>query len=264
MPSTMNRQKQQRRQCIQCTLRTQGMTLIELLVAVALLAIVASLAYRGLDSLARSSSTLTTDSQRWQDLALFFNRFGNDVAQPVRRPIHLGAVSVSGSGTAAATANNATGGSLNQRLVARYSAALSAMSARADYSNAPGAPAWHARPLATLDAQDGSALAALEFTRKSATGRDEIRLGYRLRGSQIELLLWPALDRENETTPRPTIHPLLDGVSALHFQHLNDNNQWLDHWPPEGAADDMLPRAVAIELTLQNGTRLRRVFALPS
>lgn len=256
------------------------MTLIELLVAVALLAIVASLAYRGLDNLARSSNALADDSQRWQDIALFFNRFGNDVAQPARRPIHIGAP----RDAQASGANAAAGNQPNQRyqrFAAAYSAALGTMAQRADYSNAPSLPAWQGLPLATLDAADERSLAALEFTRKSATGRDEMRLGYRLRGTQVELLLWPILDRrvgdgvgteagpdmdppDPDSYSRPAIHPLLDGVSALRFQHLDDSGAWLDHWPPQGAPDDMLPRAVAIELILLDGTRLRRIFALPA
>lgn len=244
------------------------MTLIELLVAIALLAIIASLAYRGLDNLARNSNVLIDNGRRWQDLALFFNRFGSDVTQPARRPIHTGAPRDGRSGKASAAAD----GNPNQRFAAMYASALGNMAQRADYSNAPTLPAWQGLPLAALDAADESDRVALEFTRKSASGRDELRLGYRLRGTRLELLLWPVLDRRTgpdsypatDANARPAIHPLLNGIRALRFEHLDDGGNWLDHWPPQGAPDDMLPRAVAIELILQDGTRLRRIFALPA
>ncbi|MBV2234658.1 MAG: prepilin-type N-terminal cleavage/methylation domain-containing protein [Sterolibacterium sp.] len=252
----------------------QGMTLIELLVAIALLAITASLAWRGLDTLGRNSQQLTEHSQRWQSLALFFNRFSHDVSQPVARPIHVGPVRPADTASPATT-----GDTLNQRFAARYTAALKAMMPQADHSQADSLPAWLGRTetaadLAPDQTADGNATenerCALEFTRKSSRGQDEIRLGYRLRGSQVELLLWPVLDRKNapgdgQTTKAalPAVHPLLDGVSKLHFQHLDDNNQWQDHWPPAGTPQDRLPRAVAIELELLDGTRLRRIFALP-
>ena len=116
----------------------------------------------------------------------------------------------------------------------------------------------------SLSADDPSGHAALEFTRKSATGRDEIRVGYRLRGTQLELLIWPALDRGPNM--RPEIFLLLDDVTALQFRYLDATGTWQERWPTSDArnARDTLPRAVEIELTLRNGTRLRRIFALPS
>ena len=69
---------------------SHGMTLIELIVAIALLALVTLIAYRGLSLLERSNQQLTHESERWQDIALFFARFGNDVTQPSARPIHIG------------------------------------------------------------------------------------------------------------------------------------------------------------------------------
>ena len=280
--------------------KQRGMTLIELLVAVALLAIVASLAYRGLDNLSLNSRHLGNQARHWQDLALFFNRFAHDVAQPVARPIHVGPPQENQDSTALAGQRSA-----QARNLAEYHVdALKALRVQADHSQADSLPAWLGRPARqqlagstqassdldlpplpnTSTNADRNTLpsASLEFTRKSATGRDEIRLAYRLRNQRIELLLWPVLDRRddhdhhtdylagqpddnnNKEDARAAIHPLLDGVSALYFHHLDDNNNWQDHWPPAGAPADLLPRAVAIELILQDGTQLRRIFALPS
>jgi len=192
-----------------------GLTLIELLVAVALLAIITVMAYRGLESMTSSSHRTLAEGDRWQALGMFFERFSNDVNRPAHRPIRAGEPST---------------------------AAL---------------PEWWGQ------AENGDPLAAqLEFTRKSPPGRDEIRLGYRLREDRVELLVWPVLDRA--PTSRPEVHILLDGVDSLRFHYLDAAGKWQDVWPVPGTGLEPQPRAVAVEMTLNGGIALRRVFALPS
>lgn len=184
-----------------------GLTLIELMVAIALLAILSLLAHRGLDSMSRANAHSLAQSERWQAVTLFFERFSADVSQPARRPVR-----------------NAAGTML---------------------------PAWWGRPAA----ED----APFEWSRKSRTGQDEVRLGYWLREGTIELLLWPELDRAPGSLPR--VYPLLENVSALKIRHLDAAGNWQDRWPISD--QEVLPRAVTIEITLAEGATLRRVFALP-
>jgi len=191
------------------------LTLIELLVAVALLAIITAMAYRGLQSMTGASQSTLAEGDRWQALGMFFERFANDVSRPARRSI------------------------------------------RAADPPAPPLPEWWGR------ADDGDPLAAqLEFTRKSPPGRDEVRLGYRLRNGRVELLVWPVLDRA--PTSRPEVHMLLDGVASLRFRYLDNAGKWQDAWPIPGSGLEGQPRAVAVDLTLDGGIALHRVFALPS
>lgn len=188
-----------------------GLTLIELLVAVALLAILTLMAYRGLDSMTRANDRTIGESERWRATMLLFERFGADVSQPARRSVREQA-----------------GATL---------------------------PAWWGRVMADADGAD----AQLEFSRKSPPGRDESRLGYRLRGGNVELLLWRVLDRAPGSAPE--VYPLLDNVRALRVQHLDAQGIWQDRWPVADA--EPLPRAVSIELTLAEGPSVRRIFALP-
>ena len=201
--------------------RDAGLTLIELIVAVALLAVITSMAYRGLDSVSRSSARNLAEGEYWQGVALLFERIASDVAQPVRRPVRAGA------------------------------------------DKAEALPEWWGRGAPGAGAATGSdpAAAQLEFTRKSPQGRDEIRLGYRLRDDKVELLLWPVLDRAPGT--RPEIYVLLEGVSSLRFRHMDSSGAWRDVWPVAGVAA-ALPRALAVEITLKDGVTLQRLFALPS
>jgi len=64
-----------------------GLTLIELMVAVALLALLTVMAYRGLDSMMRADERTIIESERWRATALLLERFGADVSQPARRPV---------------------------------------------------------------------------------------------------------------------------------------------------------------------------------
>lgn len=195
-----------------------GLTLIELLVAVALLALLTTMAYRGIDSMSRTSEHSLAEGARWQAIALLFERLASDVAQPARRSVRIGAES------------------------------------------AKPLPEWWGRLPEEVAGGDPAA-AQLEFSRKSPTGRDEIRLGYRLRDGNVELLIWKVIDRAPSSLPE--IYVLLEGVSKLGFRHLDAAGRWQDVWPFPGGTE-ILPRAIAVELDLSNGIKLQRVFALPS
>lgn len=201
------------------TLRQTGLTLVELMVAVALLAVISSMAYRGLDSMTRSSERSLAVGDHWQGVAQLFERIASDVAQPARRSV------------------------------------------RALTDDNQSLPEWWGRPLNNSAAETDPAAAQLEFTRKSPPGRDEVRLGYRLHAEKIELLLWPVLDRAPATMP--DVYVLLEGVSSLTFRYLDSAGVWQDNWPTLGSKE-AFPRALAVEITLTDGTSLHRMFALPS
>jgi general secretion pathway protein J len=186
-----------------------GLTLIELLVAIALLALVTVMAYRGLDSMMRANDRTFAESERWRAATLLLERFAADVSQPAHRPVR---------GPAGAPL-----------------------------------PEWWGRAIT----EPGGA--QLEFSRKSPPGQDETRLGYRLRGGNVELMIWHVLDRAPASAAE--VYSLLEGVSALQFRYLDAKGLWYDGWPVTNT--EPLPRAVSIELTLAEGPTVKRIFALP-
>ena len=198
-------------------LRQTGLTLIELMVAVALLAVITSMAYRGLDSITRGSERSLAEGEYWQGVSLLFERIASDVAQPSRRSVRSGV------------------------------------------DKEPALPEWWGRQINSSADMDPTA-AQLEFTRKSPPGRDEVRLAYRLRAGKVELLLWPVLDRVASSLPETYV--LLDGVATLTFRYMDSSGNWQDIWPATGNKE-VLPRAVALEMTMKDGISLRRLFALP-
>lgn len=74
--------------------RGPGFTLIELLVAIFLLAVLSVMSYRGFDAMARSNEHLTNVTDRWQAIALFFERLAADVSQSSDRTVRDGAGAV--------------------------------------------------------------------------------------------------------------------------------------------------------------------------
>jgi general secretion pathway protein J len=69
----------------------RGFTLVEILIALAILAILTSLGYRGLSALADSEVQLSAEALRWRTLDAFFARIEADLRQALPREARAGA-----------------------------------------------------------------------------------------------------------------------------------------------------------------------------
>jgi len=87
-------------------MRLRGFTLLEVLIAVAIVATMAALGYRALAALSESEARLSAESARWGELDAFFSRLEADLRQAVPRsarvaqgrvPAWLGAVAADGN-----------------------------------------------------------------------------------------------------------------------------------------------------------------------
>lgn len=187
--------------------RHAGFTLIELLAAIAVLAILATLSYRGLSESERAASRALDESARWLELGRVFERMRDDLVQATPRPRRR--------------------------------------------SDGGHEPPW-------LGLDGGAAGGQIMITRRAgvASGAEQ-RIGYRLRGGRLELLLWPAVDDNGQA---PTVHVLLDGVADFRLAYLGAMPAWVATWPPSGSWE--LPRAVSIRMTMTDGRHYERVFAI--
>jgi general secretion pathway protein J len=191
--------------------RSAGFTLIEILIALAILALIALLGYRATSSLAQSEVKLSDEAARWRALDGMFARLEADMRAALPR------------------------------------------SARAGNS---AEPAW-------VGATDATGNATIRFSR---AGTDSVaepgaagqRIGYRLANDAIEVLYWPHLDQPASVTP--TAYALATGITAMRVTYLDSNGGWQDRWPALG--EPVLPRAVRIVLTQDDGTSIERWLAL--
>ena len=67
--------------------RHRGFTLIEVLIAITLFAVMSGLAYRGLASILKAKERVTQENVKWRGVAMFFARLENDLLAAVPRPI---------------------------------------------------------------------------------------------------------------------------------------------------------------------------------
>ena len=64
-----------------------GFTLLELLVAMAVLAVLSALSFRGLSSVLDAQARLQAESRRWNDVSLLVSQMSQDVATAIDRPV---------------------------------------------------------------------------------------------------------------------------------------------------------------------------------
>jgi general secretion pathway protein J len=65
----------------------RGFTLIEVLVALMIVALLSFAGYRGLNAVLQTREHIAQETRKWQHLSFFFARMEQDVAQAVHRPV---------------------------------------------------------------------------------------------------------------------------------------------------------------------------------
>ena len=203
-----------------------GFTLVEALVAIAILGVVAVLAWRATDTMTGSEAAVSAESRRWQDLDAVLARMEADMRDALPR-------------------------------VGEAPGYLSARGATvADSAVAAVAPGWAA-------ALDENGDTVLSFSRGGPGAPDEPgaggqRVGYRLHGHTLEVLYWPQLDDAPGT--EPAIYALAQGIRRFRVLQLTRTGTWSPSWPLAG--DDPIPRGVRIEITQADGSVIERILAL--
>ncbi len=71
--------------------RHRAFTLVELLVALAIFAILSAFAYRGLDAMLQSREALQKESRKWRELSLFMGRLERDLSAVLQHRAARGA-----------------------------------------------------------------------------------------------------------------------------------------------------------------------------
>ncbi len=186
----------------------RGFTLLELVIAVAVFALVAALAQAGLAAVVRSAEANRQAAESQRDTELLLLRLDRELAQILARPVR-----------------GAYGDSR---------AAVQGDSERIEYSS--------------LSFFEGAKVAP-------------VRRGVELRGDQLILWEQVRLDAGPSTRRRETL--LAEQVQRLRLSYIDAEDRF-DRWPSRrGLADDVLPRAVSIEIQLAQFGAVERVIELP-
>lgn len=186
--------------------RSAGFTLLELMVAMLIFAVLSAMTYRGLANVLRVDRHTEAISERLGELEMAFVFIERDLAQAVERTVRDPLGTPVGA---------FIGGSAAQSL--------------------------------------------MEFTCFAGGGGELGRVGYALRGDVIERFRWPVLDITQDTQIQSS--ELLRGVTAVQVRFLD--KEWAETWPPPNGTRP-LPRAVEIQLKLEEGQEFRRLFTLPN
>jgi len=198
-------------------MKQHGFTLMELLLALAIFALMSAMAFSGLTSTLKSRETINAALDRTQALQNAVFRIQTDLEQTAGRSI------------------------------------------RDEFGDAQP-------PLL------GSAENGITFTRNGWRNPLEQRrshlqrVGYRLNEENTLLRLhWQVLDRAQDSAPIEI--PLIEDVESLEWRYLDENEEWVDRWPPANLsgqvsenADTRLPRAVELTLETKALGELRHLF----
>lgn len=179
---------------------SRGMTLIEVLVAMAVLAVTAGLSARALTTLAENQQLIERQRQQWAAITVFFARLEDDLGHAV----DWGTGDVAGD---------------SGRL-------------------------WQAAPKT----------GALAFVRINGRPDRRLRVSLQQRETTVLMSLAPLSANANSIEWQA----VLTHVRHLAWRQMDEKGGWHDEWPwPE-----RLPRAMAVSLEMEDGTRLQRFFAL--
>jgi len=195
-----------------------GFTLLELLVALAVFAILSVVAYGGLRSVLFTEAAIEAEAQRLAQVQMAFHLLEQDITQTVSRSIR---------------------DEFGQRQAALVSGGLQDdlfTLTRTGWDNPLN------RPRAGLQ-----------------------RLSYRWEDNQLYRVQWDVLDRVGLAEPREML--LLDRIDEVQIRFLDQDDRWQTVWPPStnnAETDlDLLPRAVELEVLLQDWGAITRLVVLP-
>lgn len=235
-----------------------GFTLIEILVAVLILAIMAALGYSTYRA-ARISAERTEDSlKRSREIEFGMRVMVQDIAQTVPRPVRdiLGQSRLPAMhGTPGAGTVTATSSSLGA-------------SSSSSSSSSLGSPGTSASPGLSFNSNsssgtgtDQNAITLLEFTRAgwsntAGAQRSTLqRVSYALVGDVLKRSYQVNLD--TVLGNKPVVQDLLTGVKGVQLRYLDGNQSWQSVWPEATtvvgapATLDLQTRPAAVELIIQ-------------
>ena len=246
--------------CARSRARAAGFTLVEILVALLILAIMAALGYSTYRAARISAERTETSLARTREIEFGMRIMVADFAQLVPRPVRdilgqnrLPALrGTPGAGTVTVTAaslgaNSSTG-----------SNTASGMSFNSNSNPSPGMSFNSGSAFGSTT--DPSALSMVDLTRagwSNTAGQQRStlqRVSYALVGDVLKRSYQANLDTVQGN--KPVVQDLLTGVKGVQLRYLDGNQAWQNQWPEgttiqNGSTADLQSRPVAVEIIIQ-------------
>ncbi|HEX5048708.1 MAG TPA: type II secretion system minor pseudopilin GspJ [Gammaproteobacteria bacterium] len=207
--------------------RSRGFTLVELLVAMAIVAVIGVMALTGLTTVIRQRDIAEERTKRWQEIQLAMRLIAQDLSQAAPR-----------------LTRDELGESYQPSMVANPNAQFALEFSRGGWAN-PG----------------GFARGTVLRVAYNVEEQQETKNGKRETHNVLVRLHWPVMDRTLSTVPVKT--NLLDGVENVEVRFMDASGQWQTEWPPlqmQGPLRYVLrPRAVEFVVELEDFGRISRI-----
>jgi len=206
-----------------------GLTLVELLVALAIFSILATLAYGGLNSVLQTREAVKLESTRLANVQRSFVRLARDLGQTSPRAIRDSHGDVQPAMHTATESYN-----------------------------------YVKHNFITGEKSEESAQVLVEFTvagKRLLPGQQASslqRVAYAVNEKELLRLNWASLDRAQDSEPYVTT--ILSDIDNIAFRYLGQEGEWLDDWPNTDASLQDIPLAVEISFDVKQWGTLRRVF----
>ena len=234
--------------------RAAGFTLIELIVALFITAIIFSVGYGAINQSLRSHETVKAHQDRLAEVQNAVRVMVQDFSQLSPRPIRdqLGQNWLACISTQ--TADALSGGTT----ASASSAPSSAPTADDEDDDSDNS-----------DKPDDGGPDLVAFTRAGWANPAGIqrptleRVSYRFANGSLRRMHWAVLDGTEASLP--VRRDLLTRVKFIHFRFMSDARQWVDQWPILGnTALRTRPFAVQITLELEDWGQIVRVIEVPT
>jgi general secretion pathway protein J len=248
--------------CLKLRPRAAGFTLVEILVALLILAIMAGLGYSTYRA-ARISAERTEESlKRSREIEFGMRIIVADFAQLVPRPVRdiLGQSRLPAlRGTSGAGSVTVTSASLGANSIGG-SSSNSGLSFNSGSTQSPGLSFNSGSNSSFGSTSDPNAVSMVDLTRagwSNTAGQQRStlqRVSYALVGDVLKRSYQINLDTVQGN--KPIVQDLLTGVKGVQFRYLDSNQSWQSQWPENttiqnGSTADWQSRPVAVEIIVQ-------------
>jgi general secretion pathway protein J len=257
-----------------------GFTLVEILVALLILAIMAGLGYSTYRTARISAERTELSLQRSREIEFGMRVMGADFAQLVPRPVRdiLGQNRLPAlHGTPGAGNVTATSASLGAASGSGSTPGLGSTSGRGSTSGPGSAPGLTFNSSSSFGSTtDPSAVSMVDLTRagwSNTAGQQRStlqRVSYALVGEVLRRSYQTNVDTMQGN--KPVVQDLLTGVKGVQLRYLDANQAWQNQWPEtstlQGGTNgttDLQSRPAAVEIIIQfkDWGAIRRVIEVP-